>query len=56
MTLYHMKECYTLQQVDRLHQKDLLGGGAVAVTVNVVVAENALMPPSTRAMVATDTL
>ena len=35
----------------------LLGGGtAVEFTVNGIVAENALMPPPPKAMVATDTL
>ena len=45
-----------LQQIDRLHYKDLpaVGGIAVAVTLNVVGEENALMPPPV--MVATDTL
>ena len=39
----------------RLLQRDLPGGGAAAeVTVNEVVAENALM--ASKAMVATDTL
>ena len=56
MILYHKKECDALQQIDRLHQRDLPGGGAVEVTVNGVVAENALMPPKPEAMVATDTL
>ena len=45
-------------QIHRLHLKNLpaAGGAAVGVTVNVVVAENALMPPPSKVMVATDTL
>ena len=37
-------------------KRDLPDGTAVTVTVNGVVAENALMPPLPKAMVATDTL